>query len=95
MNDGAFHGYWQDDIYDLNPNFGTADDLKALSSALHDRGMYLMVDVVANHFAWAGTVASIDYSTFIPFNSSDYFHSPCGLDGNDSDQANLENVRYT
>lgn len=35
--------------YSVNSNFGTADDLKNLSSALHDRGMYLMVDVVANH----------------------------------------------
>lgn len=35
--------------YDLNTNYGTAADLLALSNALHDRGMYLMVDVVANH----------------------------------------------
>lgn len=32
----------------LNSNFGTADDLKALSTALHAKGMYLMVDVVVN-----------------------------------------------
>jgi alpha-amylase len=35
--------------YHLNSNFGTANDLKDLASALHNRGMYLMVDVVANH----------------------------------------------
>lgn len=35
--------------YGLNSNYGTADDLKDLASALHKRGMYLMVDVVANH----------------------------------------------
>jgi alpha-amylase len=35
--------------YSLNPSFGTADDLVALSAALHARSMYLMVDVVANH----------------------------------------------
>lgn len=35
--------------YDVNPNHGTSDDLLALSKALHARGMYLMVDVVANH----------------------------------------------
>lgn len=33
----------------LNSNYGTAEDLNALATALHDRGMYLMVDVVANH----------------------------------------------
>lgn len=35
--------------YDVNSHFGTADDLKSLAKALHDRGMYLMLDVVANH----------------------------------------------
>lgn len=35
----AWHGYWQQDLYRLNENFGTAEDLKALSKALHDRGM--------------------------------------------------------
>lgn len=35
--------------YGLNSNYGTADDLKDLASELHKRGMYLMVDVVANH----------------------------------------------
>jgi alpha-amylase len=35
--------------YSINSNYGTAEDLQALATALHDRGMYLMVDVVANH----------------------------------------------
>ena len=35
----AYHGYWQQDLYEINPNFGTAEDLKALSDALHSRGM--------------------------------------------------------
>lgn len=35
----AYHGYWQQDLYSLNPHFGTAEDLKALAEALHLRGM--------------------------------------------------------
>jgi alpha-amylase len=35
----AYHGYWADDIYQLNANFGTVDDLKDLSDELHARGM--------------------------------------------------------
>lgn len=35
----AYHGYWQQDLYRLHEQFGTADDLKALSQALHDRDM--------------------------------------------------------
>jgi len=35
----AYHGYWAQDIYQVNPHFGTAANLVALSSALHARGM--------------------------------------------------------
>jgi alpha-amylase len=33
-----------------------------------------VLDVVVNHFAWAGNGTTVDYSTFNPFNSEDYFH---------------------
>lgn len=35
----AYHGYWQQDLYEINSHFGTAEDLKSLSKALHSRGM--------------------------------------------------------
>ena len=35
----AYHGYWQQDLYSINSHFGTSDDLKSLSKALHSRGM--------------------------------------------------------
>lgn len=44
----AYHSYWVNDPTKLNPRFGSSDDLKYLSSALHSRGMYLMVDVAIN-----------------------------------------------
>ncbi|QKX54781.1 uncharacterized protein TRUGW13939_01870 [Talaromyces rugulosus] len=84
----AYHGYWQQEIYSVNSNYGTAADLLALSEALHDRGMYLMVDVVANHMGYAGAGDSVDYSVFSPFDSSSYFHSYCLI----SDYSNQENV---
>jgi len=34
----AYHGYWQEDMYQVNMHFGTAADLKGLSDALHARG---------------------------------------------------------
>ncbi|KAJ5419918.1 uncharacterized protein N7487_003468 [Penicillium crustosum] len=86
----SYHGYWQQDIYDVNPNHGTSDDLLALSKALHARGMYLMVDVVANHMGYAGAGNTVDYSVFTPFSSSSYFHPYC-LISNYDDQSNVEN----
>jgi alpha-amylase len=39
-SDGSsYHGYWAQDIYSLNSNFGIVQDLKDLSAALHARGM--------------------------------------------------------
>jgi alpha-amylase len=35
----GYHGYWAQNIYSLNSNFGTAADLVALSAVLHARGM--------------------------------------------------------
>ncbi|KAL1303749.1 hypothetical protein AAFC00_007091 [Neodothiora populina] len=76
----AYHGYWAQDIYQINTNFGPASDLVALSSALHARGMYLMVDVTPNHMGYNGARNSVDYSTINPFNQQTYFHSACSID---------------
>jgi alpha-amylase len=73
----AYHGYAAKNVYGLNAHFGTAEDLRALAKALHDRGMYLMVDVVPNHFAFDGTAETTDYSSFYPFNDRSYFHDVC------------------
>ena len=47
--DGGYHGYWARNMYDVNHNFGSSDDLKSLVSACHSRDIWVMVDVVANH----------------------------------------------
>ncbi|OXV06778.1 hypothetical protein Egran_05455 [Elaphomyces granulatus] len=85
----AYHGYWQQDIYSLNPSFGTADDLVALSGALHARSMYLMVDVVANHMAYYGEGNTTKYSVYSPFDNEKYFHPYC-LISNYDNQTNVE-----
>lgn len=85
----AYHGYWQQDIYALNTNFGTAADLVALSNALHARGTLLMVDVVVNHFGWDGPGLSVDYTQLHPFNDQLYFHMYCEI-SNYSNQTDVE-----
>ncbi|EAW23731.1 putative alpha-amylase [Aspergillus fischeri NRRL 181] len=84
----SYHGYWQQNIYEVNSNYGTAQDLRKLADALHARGMYLMVDVVANHMGYDGAGNSVDYSVFTPFDSSTYFHTYCLI----SDYNNQNNV---
>ncbi|KAK6227146.1 alpha amylase [Colletotrichum tabaci] len=77
----SYHGYWAQDIWELNPLFGTAEDLVALADALHARGMYLMADVVTNHMAWHGSRDSVDYSIYRPFSNASLYHRPpCVID---------------
>jgi cyclomaltodextrinase len=40
------------DYYAINPDYGTADDLKRLISEAHRRGFKVIMDMVANHTAW-------------------------------------------
>ncbi|KAF7855421.1 hypothetical protein EAF04_010164 [Stromatinia cepivora] len=84
----GFHGYSAQNLYGLNSHFGTASDLTALATALHDRGMYLMVDVVANHMGSDNTAHTVDYSIMNPFNESKYFHEVCFI----TDYNNQTNV---
>ena len=41
----GYHGYWQMDINQINPHFGTESDLESLVKECHNRGMWVMLDV--------------------------------------------------
>ena len=89
-----YHGYWQQNIYALNTRFGSIHDLQALSSALHARNMYLMLDVVVNHYGWAGNSSTVDYQKLVPFNQVEDFHTYCPFTSQDysSNQSAVEHV---
>jgi 1,4-alpha-glucan branching enzyme len=44
--------YAVQDYWGVNPEFGNIDDFKAFVQAIHDQGMYVILDWVANHSAW-------------------------------------------
>ncbi|KAJ6593404.1 alpha-amylase AmyA [Mycena capillaripes] len=79
----AYHGYWSTDPTRLNPHFGEESSLLALSSALHDRGMYLMVDVALNQLA--STSSNISRAQLVAdegpllFQNTENFHPPCEI----------------
>ncbi len=56
VNFGGYHGYWARNYKEVDEHYGTLDDYKRLSDALHRRGMYLIQDIVPNHtgnfFTW-------------------------------------------
>ncbi|OHW92324.1 alpha amylase [Colletotrichum incanum] len=81
LDGDSYHGYWAQDIWSVNPLFGTAEDLVALADAVHARGMYLMADVVTNHMAWRGPGNTVDYSIYRPFSNASAYHlPPCVID---------------
>lgn len=40
------------DYVDVNPEFGTKEDFKTLVDEIHNQGMHVIIDWVANHTAW-------------------------------------------
>jgi alpha-amylase len=80
----AYHGYWVNDPMTVNPRFGSEDDLKALSKALHDRGMFFMVDVAVNNVPSLNVHDALDPNALAADNSRwtkpEYFHEHCWID---------------
>jgi glycosidase len=64
----AYHGYGAQDFLDVDPRFGTREDLRDLVAAAHAEGIYVILDVILNH---AGPVFSYD---------ADRYPAPGGMD---------------
>lgn len=63
---GSLGSYYSvKDYTGINPEFGTIEDFKALVEDIHGRGMYVIVDWVANHTAWdhPWTITNPEYYT--------------------------------
>lgn len=82
----GYHGYWAQDLYTINPNFGTADELKSLVNAAHSKDMFVMVDVVANHMG-----EPLAENRPEPLNQEASYHWPCTI--NYADQGSIEYCR--
>ncbi len=63
---GAFHGYWTEDLRELESRFGTTEELVALRSEVEKRGMNLVLDIVLNH---------VGYDTRFTREHPDWFHN--------------------
>jgi glycosidase len=45
----SYHGYWAQDLTQLNPHFGDIADLRRLTAKAHDNGLKIVLDIVTNH----------------------------------------------
>ena len=84
----SYHGYHLTNLYKVNTHFGSEEDLVALITAAHNKDIWVMVDVVANHVGPVGT----DYSRITPFNKAEHYHDYCIIN-NYQNQWEAENCR--
>ncbi len=45
----TYHGYGIQNFLDVDPRFGTRQDLRDLVDAAHERGLYVLLDIIYNH----------------------------------------------
>jgi len=45
----TYHGYGIQDFLEVDPHFGTRDDLRAMVSTAHKHGIYVILDIILNH----------------------------------------------
>ena len=87
----GYHGYWAKNFTDLNSNFGTKQEFKDLVDECHKRGIWVMVDIVANHVG----PCEFNYSRVVPFNQDSHYHTYCTINPDDwqHNQWRVENCR--
>ncbi|KAL0226670.1 hypothetical protein P9112_013994 [Eukaryota sp. TZLM1-RC] len=70
-----YHGYAATNFYKINRYFGTAADLSNLVSTANNLGIWVMLDVVANHVSPVEN--DTDFSAITPFNHASHYHPLC------------------
>ena len=66
----------------VNPEFGTLEDFKEVVDAAHERGMYVIIDWVANHTAWDNALTS-DHPEWYVTDGGGQFIPPPGTNWSD------------
>ena len=66
-----YHGYGALNWEKVNSYFGTENDLHEMIKACHDRDIWVMLDVVANHSSY---YSNSDFSNVYPLNKTEYYH---------------------
>ena len=73
---GSLGSYYSvKDYLAVNPEFGTMEDFKGLVKEIHDQGMYVILDWVANHCAWDNSLVSA-YPEWFTLDSTGSMISP-------------------
>jgi|APSaa5957512622_1039677.scaffolds.fasta_scaffold00879_9 alpha-amylase len=87
---GSLGSYYSiKDYLNVNPEFGTMEEFKQLVQKIHDLGMFVIIDWVANHTAWDNNLTA-DHRDFFTLDSAGNFTLPVD-DWSDVIDLNYEN----
>ncbi len=67
---------------DINPEFGTIEDMKAVIDNAHELGMHVLLDWVPNHTSWDNQL-TVDHPEWYTKDSTGKFKPPRGTDWTD------------
>ena len=74
---GSLGSYYSvQDYYEINPEFGTLDEFQSLVHEIHEMGMYVIIDWVANHTAWDNPMAIKNPDWYTKNDSGSFQHPP-------------------
>jgi cyclomaltodextrinase / maltogenic alpha-amylase / neopullulanase len=88
---GSLGSYYSvKDYYGINPEFGTMNDFKALVDSIHGKGMYVILDWVANHTSWDNDL-TLTHPDYYQKSATGAFIAPPGTNWTDVIQLNYNN----
>ncbi|CDW80492.1 acidstable alpha-amylase [Stylonychia lemnae] len=86
----GYHGYWAQNIYKVNSNFGTEQELKRFIAKAHEQQILVMVDVVFNHVGYVPEGKVFD--DIVPFNKDKHYHEQCEISPQDFETNNIHAI---
>ncbi len=82
----GYHGYWVTDFTQIDPHFGTNEDLRRLVEAAHAKGIKVFFDIITNHTADVISYTQDTPYTYIPKDVKPY-RTAAGTPFDDRDYA--------
>ncbi|MDP2366426.1 MAG: alpha-amylase family glycosyl hydrolase, partial [Ignavibacteria bacterium] len=74
---GSLGSYYSvKDYYGVNPEFGTLADFKALVDSIHSKGMYVLMDWVANHTSWDNALTTVHPEWYVKDGNGNFIPPP-------------------
>lgn len=74
---GSLGSYYSVQNYlDVNPEYGTLEEFKTLVQNIHQRGMYVIIDWVANHTSWDNVLTTERPEWYVTDNDGNFIAPP-------------------